>query len=236
MERDAIDLGTLKVTKLFKRYFIPTLLGMLSISAVTAIDGIFVGQGVGSNGIAAINIVIPLLMFFTGIGLMIGAGCSVVASIHLSRGKYKVARINVTQALVFASIVTVIPSVLMMIFPQETVTLLGASETLQPIAVEYLLWFVPSWLFQVWVTISLFIIRLDGSPRLAMFCSLVTALVNIVLDWIFIFPLGWGIMGAAFATSISVVIGGVIAIVYLLFFAQTLRLHPIKASVKSLRL
>ena len=92
-------------------------------------------------------------------------------------------------------IVTVIPSVLMMIFPQETVTLLGASETLQPIAVEYLLWFVPSWLFQVWVTISLFIIRLDGSPRLAMFCSLVTALVNIVLDWIFIFPLGWGIMG-----------------------------------------
>lgn len=102
MERDTIDLGTLKVTKLFKRYFIPTLLGMLSISAVTAIDGIFVGQGVGSNGIAAINIVVPLLMFFTGIGLMIDAGCSVVASIHLSRGKYKVARINVTQALVFA--------------------------------------------------------------------------------------------------------------------------------------
>lgn len=236
MERDTIDLGTLKVTKLFKRYFIPTLLGMLSISAVTAIDGIFVGQGVGSNGIAAINIVVPLLMFFTGIGLMIGAGCSVVASIHLSRGKYKVARINVSQALLFATIVTVIPSAMMMIFPNETVTMLGASETLRPIAVQYLIWYVPSWVFQVWVAIALFIIRLDGAPRLAMFCSLITAIVNIVLDWLFIFPFGWGVMGAAFATSISTVIGGVIAMGYLLFFAQTLRLHPIKASIKSLRL
>ena len=54
------------------------------MSAVTAIDGIFVGHGVGSDGIAAINILIPVLMFFTGVGLMVGAGCSVVASIHLS--------------------------------------------------------------------------------------------------------------------------------------------------------
>lgn len=69
---------------------------MLSVSAVTAIDGIFVGHGVGSDGIAAINICILLLMLFTGMGLMVGAGCSVVASIQLSRGKKKVARLNVT--------------------------------------------------------------------------------------------------------------------------------------------
>ena len=97
MKRDAIDLKTVNVFTLFRRYFIPTLLGMLSMSAVTAIDGIFVGHGVGSDGIAAINILIPVLMFFTGVGLMVGAGCSVVASIHLSRGKQNTARINVTQ-------------------------------------------------------------------------------------------------------------------------------------------
>lgn len=68
MERDAIDLGNVNVFRLFNRYFVPTLLGMLCMSAVTAIDGIFVGHGVGSDGLAAINICIPLLMFFTGWG------------------------------------------------------------------------------------------------------------------------------------------------------------------------
>lgn len=66
MERDAIDLESVNVFKLFNKYFIPTLLGMLSMSAVTAIDGIFVGHGVGSDGVAAINICIPILMLLMG--------------------------------------------------------------------------------------------------------------------------------------------------------------------------
>ena len=129
MKRDAIDLSTLNVFTLFRKYFVPTLLGMLSMSAVTAIDGIFVGHGVGSDGIAAVNICVPLLMLFTGIGLMVGAGCSVVASIQLSRGKSKSARLNVTQALLFVTIVALIPSALMMAFPAETARMLGSSES-----------------------------------------------------------------------------------------------------------
>lgn len=236
MERDAIDLSKINVFVLFKKYFIPTLLGMLSMSAVTAIDGIFVGQGVGSLGIAAVNISIPVLMLFTGVGLMIGAGCSVVASIHLSRGKAKVARINVTQALLFATVVAVVPSAVMLAFPTETVQLLGASGSLVPLARQYMQWFVHSWVFQIWISIALFVIRLDGAPKLAMCCSLISAVINIVLDWVFIFPLGWGVMGAAFATSISIVVGGLIAVVYLGFFAHILRLCVLKFSVKSLRL
>lgn len=236
MERDAIDLSTLNVFPLFRKYFIPTLLGMLSMSAVTAIDGIFVGHGVGSDGIAAINICIPLLMLFTGIGLMTGAGCSVVASIQLSRGKNKPARLNVTQALLFVTIIALIPSILIMIFPKHTALLLGSSDHLLPMVKDYLLWFVPSWVFQIWITVSLFVIRLDGSPKLAMLCSLLTAVINVVLDWLFIFPLGWGVMGAAFATSISIVAGGLVAMIYLMFYARHLRLCPLKWSVKSLRL
>ena len=208
MKRDAIDLSTLNVFTLFRKYFVPTLLGMLSMSAVTAIDGIFVGHGVGSDGIAAVNICVPLLMLFTGIGLMVGAGCSVVASIQLSRGKSKSARLNVTQALLFVTIVALIPSVLMMAFPAETARMLGSSEHLLPMVTDYLLWFVPSWVFQIWITVSLFVIRLDGAPKLAMLCSLITAVINVVLDWLFIFPFGWGVMGAAFATSISIMAGG----------------------------
>ena len=100
----------------------------------------------------------------------------------------------------------------MMIFPDDTAYLLGASEHLRPMVTDYLLWFVPSWIFQIWIAVSLFIIRLDGAPKLAMFCSLVTAVINVVLDWIFIFPFGWGVMGAALATSISIISGGIIAI------------------------
>ena len=114
MKRDAIDLGTLNVSRLFRKYFIPTLFGMLSMSAVTAIDGIFVGHGIGSDGLAAVNICVPLLMVFTGIGLMVGAGVSVVASMQLSRGKLKAARINVAQALLFVTAVAILPSVLML--------------------------------------------------------------------------------------------------------------------------
>ena len=220
MKRDAIDLSTLNVFTLFRKYFVPTLLGMLSMSAVTAIDGIFVGHGVGSDGIAAVNICVPLLMLFTGIGLMVGAGCSVVASIQLSRGKSKSARLNVTQALLFVTIVALIPSALMMAFPAETARMLGSSEHLLPMVADYLLWFVPSWVFQIWITVSLFVIRLDGAPKLAMLCSLITAVINVALDWLFIFPFGWGVMGAAFATSISIMAGGLVAMVYLLFYAR----------------
>lgn len=236
MERDAIDLSTLNVFTLFRKYFIPTLLGMLSISAVTAIDGIFVGHGVGSDGIAAINLCIPLWMLFTGVGLMVGAGCSVIASIQLSRGKRKAARLNVTQALSFVSLLALIPSVAMMIWPEGAARMLGSSEHLLPLVVDYLLWFVPSWVFQMWVTVSLFIIRLDGAPKLAMLCSVVSAVVNVILDWLFIFPFGWGVMGAAFASTISIVTGGLMAVVYLAFRARHLRLLRPKWSLKSLRL
>lgn len=93
---------------------------MLGMSAVTAIDGIFVGHSVGSEGIAAINIVIPVLMLMTGIGLMIGTGCSVVSSIHLSRGRQKVVRLNVTQAMLFVTIIIAFPTFAMLGFPEET--------------------------------------------------------------------------------------------------------------------
>ena len=236
MQRDAIDLGTLRVATLFRKYFIPTLLGMLSMSAVTVADGIFVGHGVGSDGIAAINICIPLLMVFMGLGLMAGVGCSVVASIHLSQNKIKAARLNVTQSLIFVTCMGAVPSMAILALPEAAARLLGSSEHLLPQVVDYLVWFVPSLVLELWIAVGLFVIRLDGAPRLAMWCSVVSALVNLVLDWLFIFPLGWGVMGAAFATSLSVAIGGLIVIGYLLFRARTLRLCPIKMSGKSLRL
>lgn len=236
MKRDAIDFGTVKISVLFRKLFFPTLMGMLGMSAMTAIDGIFIGHSVGSDGIAAVNIICPPLMLLTGLGLMIGTGCSVVASIHLSHGKQKVARLNVTQAFLFATIVTATVIVAMLCNPDATARLLGSSEHLRPLVTEYMLWYAPSWLFMVWEAIALFIIRLDGSPKVAMISSITAAAMNVFLDWLFMFPLGWGIMGAAFATSISTVAGCLIAIVYILGYAKTLRLARLKLSRRSMSL
>lgn len=235
LKESSIDLSKVNVPKLFLKYFIPTLLGMLGMSAVTAIDGICVGHGVGSDGIAAINIYVPVFTIATGVGLMIGAGCSVMASIYLARGKVKMARLNVTQAMVMATVATLLPTAVIMALPYQTAAALGSSAHLMPLVVDYLLWFTPALVFQAWEAIALFIIRLDGSPRYAMSCSLVTAVANAVLDVIFIFPLGWGVMGAAFATAISLALGGLMAMGYLLFGARTLRLVRPKVSLRSLR-
>lgn len=236
MKRDAIDLGALDVGALFRRYFFPTLLGMLSMSAVTALDGVFVGHGIGSDGIAAVNICIPLLMFFTGVGLMAGAGASVVASIQLSRGKERIARINVTQAFGLVTIVGIGAWGLMAAFPVHTARLLGASEHLEPMVREYLLWFLPSLLFQMYCSLFLLVIRLDGAPKYAMLCNIVAAAVSVALGWLFIFQLEWGLMGAAFAATLGLFVGSVMGLAYMLFFARRLRLCRLKWSAKSWRL
>lgn len=234
--RDAIDFKNTKISTLYRRLLFPTLLGTLSMCAMTTIDGIFVGHGVGSDGLAAVNIVSPVYQIFSGIGLMVGAGCSVVVSIHIARQKVKVAQLNLTQALLFSTLFTALVCLLAMLYPEYAVRMLGASESLLPQARDYLFWVMPSFMFQMWSLIGLFIIRLDGAPKVAMWCNVVAAFMNIVLDWLMIFPLGLGVKGAAIATSLSIMSGGLITLCYLLFYAKTLKPVPLKMSRKSLLL
>ena len=216
--------------------FVPTLLGMVSWALLTVVDGIFVGWGIGSNGIAAINISYPVFMLLTGFALMVGMGVSVVASIHLAENNEKAARINVTQAMLFSTVTVALAVVAVELFSVDVSHMLGSSSTLLPMVHDYMVWLIPSGIMQMWAVIGLFIIRLDGAPKYAMWCNVVPAAANMVLDWLFIFPLDMGVKGAAIASSLSVVIGGVMALVYLLFFARKLRLYRLKASATSLRL
>ena len=220
---------------MFNRVFFPTLLGMLGMSAMTAIDGIFIGHSVGSDGIAAVNIVVPVLMLLTGVGLMVGMGCSVVSSLRLARGQVLAARVSVTRAMLFVTAVAVVVVGAMLAFPDASARALGSSEHLLPLVREYMVWYIPSWLFMLWTAVALFVIRLDGAPNLAMACSLTSAVLNVFLDWLFMFPFGWGIMGAAFATSLSTAAGGVIAVAYLLFFARRLRVVRVRVGWRALR-
>ena len=234
--RDDIDFGKVKVSRLFTKLFVPTLLGMVSWALLTVVDGIFVGWGVGSHGIAAINICYPIFIVLTGFALMMGAGVSVVASIHLSQRNLKAARINVTQAIGFASLLVLLTVSVIEFFPNEIAMMLGASETLAPHVVDYMVWLMPSGVMQMWSVIGLFIIRLDGSPKYAMWCNVVPACLNMVLDWVFIYPLGMAVKGAAIASSISTATGGVMALCYLLFISRNLRFYKLKLTLKSLKL
>ncbi len=234
--RDSIDFKNTDIKTLFRKLLLPTVLGMIFSALFVITDGIFVGKGIGSDALAAVNIVAPLWLFSTGVGLMFGVGASVVASIHLSHGKVKVARINITQSVVISSLLLMCTSTLFCSFAPQVVKLLGGSERLTPLAVEYMLWFVPFSLFTALLNSGMFFLRLDGSPNFAMMCNVVAAVLNILLDYLFIFPFDWGMFGAALASAIGTTVGALMVVFYLLRRRCTLRFHPIKMSRKSMQL
>lgn len=234
--KDSIDFGTMNVTKLFRKLLIPTLLGMVFSAVFVITDGIFVGHGIGSDALAAVNISAPIFLVNTGIALMFGIGASVVASIHLSRGKLKVARINITQAVVVCAFLVLLLVSAMMCNVEGVSRWLGCSDRLLPMTAEYVMWFAPFLPFSTLLHSGLFYIRLDGSVNYAMFCNIVAAVINMLLDFFLIIVFDMGMFGAAIATSIGYVVGAVLILVYLLQKRRKLHLCSIKLSRKSMLL
>ena len=234
--KDSIDFGSMEIPKLFRKLLIPTVLGMVFSAVFVITDGIFVGRGIGSDALAAVNITAPLFLISTGVGLMFGVGASVVASVHLAQGKVKAARINVTQAVAVSSLLLAAYSFLITSCAREVALLLGSSERLLPLAVEYMHWFAPFLPFSALLSSGMFFIRLDGSPNYAMLCNAVPAVINIVLDYVFIFILGWGMTGAALATSLGYIVGAGMILGYLGRRRNVVRLCRVKTSRKSMRL
>lgn len=228
-----IDFAREPVWSLFGKLFVPTLLGMVSMVILNLADGAFVGHGAGSEALAAINIAAPIFNLMTGIGIMFGLGSSIVASIHLAKGDEKAARINITQALIGSLFITASLGILILTNLAQTCRLFGSNEALIPLASSYLRWIAACMPFQMLGMVGGFIVRLDGSPKYAMACTLVASILNIILDYVFIFPLHLGLQGAAIATSISFSISAVIVIYYLLFKTRTLHLYRLRMGWKS---
>ena len=231
--RDKIDFGEGKIGPLFRKMFFPTLVGMIFMSAQTVIDGVLVGRGVGADGIAAVNIVAPVWTVVTGIGLMFGIGASVVASMHLANGNQKAARIILTQAFGVGFAIIAMLLLVCLLMPKAVIYALGCSEALEKYALDYLLWLLPGTVFLLWQCVGMMMVRLDGSPRYAMWMQVIGAVVNLGLDWLFIFPFGMEVKGAAIATSIACITCGLMSIAYFLWFSTTLKFYRLKASVTS---
>ena len=218
------------------KILIPTLLGMVSSIIMIITDGIFVGRYAGSNALAAVNISVPLFSISTGFALMFGVGCSIVAATHLSRGNIKAANINITQTFAVSISLFTILSLFVGLFCTEVSKLLGSTEELLPLVVIYISILAPSLVFFMIQNLGLFIIRLDGSPKFAMSCSLIPATTNIIGDFVLIGVYDMGIKGAILATAGSYVVGGLMVLIYMFKFSKTLKLYRLKLSKKSLLL
>lgn len=235
-ERDSIDFAKEPVGKLFLKLFVPTLLGLLFSAIFNLADGIFVGRGVGSDALAAVNIAAPVFLVSTGLALLFGTGVSVVAAIHLSHGNRKAANINVTQSFTVSSLLMVILALTLALFPSQVGALFGGSAKLMPDVVDYLLCIAPGLVFINILVIGMFVLRLDGAPKYAMTANIAASLLNIFLDWLFVFPLQMGVKGAAIATSISQCVGALAILLYLFLWSRTIHLYPPKFSSKSVQL
>lgn len=216
MNKANIDFGKDHIGKLFSKLFFPTVAGMMFSALLIITDGIFVGHGLGSDALAAVNIVSPVWTFGTGIGLMFGMGGSIIASISLSQGKVEKARYYMSTALIVSTLFLLACSALILSFPDTSLRLLGCSEKLMPLARLYMFGFVPFAASNAFLVSSSFFVRLDGAPKYAMACSITAAVINFILDYLFIFPFQFGIMGAAVATSIGSLLGAAMTGIYLL--------------------
>lgn len=232
--RDSIDFGKENIPQLFVKLFIPTLLGLLFGALLNVADGIFVGRGVGSDALAAVNIAAPIFIIGTATALLFGSGVSVVAAVHLSHGKTKAANINVTQAFTIAVALMGIVALLIALFPVPTAQLFGGEGRIMPYAREYLLAVVPVPVLTQVLFIGMFVLRLDGAPKFAMAANITASLLNIFLDWLFVFPLNWGIRGAAVATSLSEAVGALMIIIYMCFMSKHINFYRPKFTRKSL--
>ena len=216
MKERKINLGKDNVVKIFFYYAIPAILGMLAMTSAGIIDGIFVGQFVGSDALAAINLSLPILNILYGVGVMVAMGGATLANIK--RGEKNIKESNnyytVTISLIFA--IAFIATIICFTFSSDFAYLMGSKEDTHELVNIYIkiisLFFIP---YIANFALDLFI-RNDGHPVFPIICTVSGAIINIILDYILIAELEMGIRGAAIATGIAQVIPMVAMIIFIL--------------------
>ncbi len=214
---------------LFARYVSLSVLSMTGLSLYVLADTFFVANGVGSDGLTALNLVLPLYSLINGSGLMLGMGAATHFSI-LTGGKDPEGGSRVfTHSLLLALALSVIFMIIGLFFATPLAVLLGAKDQIIPLSSVYLrtlLLFAPAFLIN---NIIVAFVRNDSSPNLAMCAMLLGSLCNILLDYVFIFPMNMGMFGAAFATGLAPIIS--LCILSLHFLRHRSRFRPIRCHI-----
>ncbi|WP_300773733.1 MATE family efflux transporter [uncultured Acetatifactor sp.] len=190
----------------FSRYTVLSVLGTLGVSCYILADTFFVSKGLGTSGLAALNIAIPAYNFIHGTGLMIGMGGATKFSVCKSQGNQMLVDKIYTNTIYLAVLFSIAFMLPGFFCPRQLAFVLGADMTILEMTAVYLRWlllFSPAFILN---DVLLCFVRNDANPQLAMCAMLIGSFFNVIMDYIFIFPLHMGIFGAVFATGISPVI------------------------------
>ena len=190
----------------FIRYTVSNILGMLGISCYILADTFFVSKGLGADGLTTLNLAIPAFNFIQGCGLMFGIGGAARYSMFKSQGDDRLANRIFTNTVILALGAALIFALVGFFLADSLARLLGANEAVFDMTRTYLqilLIFSPAFMMNA---VLLSFVRNDGAPQLAMVAMVAGSLSNIVMDYIFIFPFGLGILGAVLATGVSPVL------------------------------
>lgn len=218
------------VRREFIRYTSLNVLGMIALSCYILADTFFVSLGLGADGLAALNLSIPIYSFIHGSGLMTGMGGGTRYSILKSQGNHQEANRVFTHALYLTGALAVFFLAVGLPMTGTIVTAFGGTGEVFVMSQTYLrviLSFAPAFLLN---NVMLCFVRNDGAPQLSMTAMIVGSLSNVLLDWVFLFPCGMGIFGAAFATGLAPLISMGILSVH--FLRKKNQFHPLASRLR----
>ncbi|MEG0277401.1 MAG: MATE family efflux transporter [Coprobacillus sp.] len=217
----------MKTFQTFFKYTSLSMLSMIGMSCYILADTIFISNGVGSIGLTALNLILPMYNVIFGFGLLIGVGAATRFSILVSQERNKEADHFYSQAILLGILVSIPFVVIGFFFPEVVVKMLGANEEVLATAISYLRTFIIFTPFFVLNQIVVTFVRNDHNPKLASLAMLAGTLFNIVFDYIFIFPMQLGMFGAALATGFSPIV--TLCICSLHFIYKNNNFHFIKS-------
>ena len=210
-----VDLGKENINKLLISFAIPCVISMLINSVYNIVDQIFIGKGVGTLGNAATNVIFPLVIIFNAVAGLIGNGAAANLSLKLGEGKKEEGGKIVGNAVTVSIIFSIILSVIAYFFLPKLVYMFGCTKNVYQYAIDYGRIIILGAPFMIIYSALSQLIRADGSPKYSMVLLVVGAILNIILDPIFIFTFNMGVKGGAIATVIGQIVSFVMAILYL---------------------
>lgn len=215
MENEENILGREKIGKLIKRFSIPCIISLLVNSLYNIVDQIFIGWGVGYLGNGATNVVFPITMVCLAFALMLGDGASAYLSLKLGEQKKEEASIGVANGITLSVIISLALCIGSLIFLPQLLNIFGCTDSLREYALDYgYIIAIGLPFMMIGITLNS-IIRADGNPKYAMLSMIIGAVLNTILDPIFIFVFKMGVEGAAIATIISQLVTFIINVVYI---------------------
>ena len=207
-------LGTAPVGGLIRKFAIPAIISMLVSAMYNIVDQIFIGQGVGMLGNAATNVAFPVTTIATALALLLGIGGASNYNLEMGAGREKKASGIAGTALSSLVISGAVLCGIVLLFLKPLLTLFGATKDVMPYAVDYTGITALGLPFYILSVGGNHVVRADRSPTYSMACVTAGAVINTILDPLFIFGFGWGIKGAAWATVIGQVVSGILVVVY----------------------